>query len=456
MHNTAPCSPLNFESIKYPIMNVSNLNDTMSIALQQDYTALLNGLAVTYTCDEYYIKVDFDQLIAERVIFVSGVLSQLPHLIEAVIPYLVSQKISFNVVKNRTAASLVLNANFGEQHIGKLILVYLSEGMNQAELVEALVKLTANFKGPAVPGHQFMGGSVYAKYPYPQLPSTSQKHPSILKNYVITTTLKPDPKGDVYQALYLNKFLIPKKCIIKQGRYGMWSDDQGRDIHDRLKWQCELHNRLSGFFHVPKIIDEFEEEGNYYLVMEFIKGMPFNYVLEDIYRRKSWADLSDQHKLYLLELLMDVFETVQQLHAANYIHRDLTPGNFILKKSGVLFMIDLELLYDLKSNFPSPVFKLGTAGFMSPEQWTAQIPTVKEDVFALGGFMIMCFTGLVPAKFELEKRNLLSQKLIELSVDDHLIRLILHCVESDPDHRPSMEVLIKMLEETMINYAINC
>ncbi|MBE9601866.1 protein kinase [Pedobacter sp. MC2016-24] len=431
-------------------MNQMNLTSALQGYPQLDHTEFLNELDTPYTCDEYYIKVDFDQLVAERVIFISGILSQLTNLVEAVIPYLVSQKISFNLVKNQQAAKLVLNANFGEQHIGKLILIYLSADIDQDELVAALVILTTDFKGPAIPGHQHMGGTVYAKQQDLTLPVNTKKQVLNLKgNCLVTATLKPDPKGDVLKGLYLNKYLFPTSCVIKQGRYCMWSDEDGRDIQDRLKWQFEVHTRLSDLVKIPKIIAEFKEKDDHYLIMEFIKGIPFNQVLEDIYRFNCWLSLSDRDKWVLLDLLRDVFEMVCLLHSADYVHRDLTPGNFMLKKSRQLFMIDLELLYDLESNFPSPAFKLGTAGFMSPEQWMAQVPTVKEDIYALGGFMIMCFTGLAPAKFELEKSTLLSQRLTELKVDAPLIKLILHCVQNDPGHRPSIVALIQMFEEAV-------
>lgn len=430
------------------------LNDALPFQLHPEYMEILDKFGVCYTCDEYYIKVDLVKGVPDRVIFVSGILSQMHQLIETVVPYLVEQEISFSMVKSLMVAKMVQNANFGEEHIGKLILIYLPESVNQDLIIQDLVRLTKSFKGPAVPLHQFLGGLVYAKGHHSQPLSGTKKRMLTLKNtYLLTDTLKIDPKGNVYEAIYLNKYLMPCKCVIKQGRYCMWSDEDGRDIWDRLHWQQQIHNRLSATFNIPKYIDYFQDRGDVFLVMQFINGKPLNLVLEDIYRGKSWSTLSKTDKIVVLELVIGFFEMVGRLHAAGYVHRDLTPGNFILKTNGQLFMIDLELVYDIGSGFPSPVFTLGTAGFMSPEQWMASVPTIKEDIYALGGFMIMCLTGLVPAKFEMENKKLLSERLVALNVNSTLIQMILGCVENHPEDRPSIGFLLNLLVEEM--YELN-
>ncbi|TWV99321.1 hypothetical protein [Chitinophaga pinensis] len=60
--------------------------------------------------------------------------------------------------------------------------------------------------------------------------------------------------------------------MIKEGCSGDSKDSHGRDIKDRLLWQKELHQLLQDKVRIPRYIDSFEENGNYYLVIERIKG----------------------------------------------------------------------------------------------------------------------------------------------------------------------------------------
>ena len=52
----------------------------------------------------------------------------------------------------------------------------------------------------------------------------------------------------------------------------MWSDEQGRDISDRLAWQWEVQKAWKGMVRIPDVYDLFKVDGDSYLALEYIKG----------------------------------------------------------------------------------------------------------------------------------------------------------------------------------------
>ncbi|WP_431213816.1 protein kinase domain-containing protein [Puia sp. P3] len=177
-------------------------------------------------------------------------------------------------------------------------------------------------------------------------------------------------------------------------------DDAGRSIKERLQWQAYLGNKLPEHIHTPKIIDAFEIDGDFYLVTQCIKGDSLDEVLTSIYNGVGWRSLVVVKKLEILSLLAKIVDLVADLHRAGYIHRDVTPGNFLFTKNGMVHPIDLELMYSLERHFPNPPFRFGTPGYVSPEQQSSATPTAKEDIYAIGGLMIAALIRLAPLRIE--------------------------------------------------------
>ena len=156
---------------------------------------------------------------------------------------------------------------------------------------------------------------------------------------------------------------------------------------------------LVGFRDDPAIVscrDLFESNGTAYLVMEFVYGQPLS---ERLHEQR----LSEKE---LLALMIPLIEGVERVHAAAVFHRDIKPGNIVLRKSnGQPVLVDFgaakqDVAIQTKSSAPS------TPGYAAPEQngegeigpWT--------DVYGLGAVMwriVACAIGLQslqPAKAE--------------------------------------------------------
>lgn len=415
------------------------------------YTSMLGEHGFEWNSNEFFLIIGVIPEHCPWLIHVSIVYPELPEFLMKALSVMKTLGISFRIPKDSRTAQQLMSGKLGLPQFGKMITLFPLTEQHAVEAADVLISLSDGFKGPVIPHVPPLGGLVYAQYAgkvefRPQLWPFHQpipKPPSIqkvfLSRYKIIRTIKPDIKGDVYLGRYVKALFRVPKCIIKEGRRYMWTDAGRRDMSDRLRWQEQLQRELSNIVNVPQVIAFFTDNDNTYLVMEFIKGRSLEQVVKTIYNGQSWSVLNRKNKARLLDLLLGVVEIVQRLHQNGYIHRDLTPVNFLMEKSGRLVMIDLELAYSTKNGFPDPPFGNGTRGFMSPEQHDRQKPTVFEDIYGLGGMMTVFFTNLAPIEINKETCIADPEKLKVLIGNEDIANLISACYEQEPGHRPTVQ-----------------
>jgi serine/threonine protein kinase len=360
----------------------------------------------------------------------------------------------------------------GYGQIGKLVSIYSRNDVQSLQLANKLIDLTSRFKGPAIPSAVLLKGIVYASHAHydadgdhsyripfmvPEdvswpfygfdLPTAPVQKKLWNDRYRPLSILKNDFKGRVIKGNYFKSLFNIQLCVIKEGVQHIWSDQWGRDVIDRLKWQYEIYSDLAGEVNTPRIFDYFTENGNAYLVMEFIKGDSLNDKIENIHSGNNWESLTLKDKYTLIDYLLSVIDVVKKLHQKGYVHRDITPANFIIDRKGKVYLIDMELTYSIKLHKPNPAFRLGTPGYASPQQLAHREPTVKEDIYGLGALMIQLFTGLSPIKFgELSVSELL-KSVLSLTGDRSLSSLIAACLHELPEERPALDKIQNNIED---------
>lgn len=405
---------------------------------------------------------------------------------------------SFKIAKKKKTASLLLSGQLGYYQLGKVVSIYPDSEQKAISLTQKLITLTSHFRGPDIPTDIHLGGKVYTRYgsfnpviyrdktnnifkyiydsngelvkdtyfiPF-QLPKgvrwpfdiLASPLPSIsnnfIKNYRIVTTIKADAKGRVIKSLRFHHFRIGW-CLIKEGKHDMCIDTTGRDVQDRLRWQYQLHQELCSELPLPKAYDLFQENGNTYLVMQFVKGTILKETLESIYENNSWLSLSPSRKLLLIDYLIQVIDILEKLHRKGFVHRDITHMNFIVDKSNRLFLIDMELAYPLHDQTFTLPFTMGTDGFMSPEQQAVKKPTIKEDIYGLAGLMIVLFTKHLPAKFGTYPIEEVKKNLYFFVRNSDIIHLIIECLHDDPETRPDLSVVKSTIQKYRTEIELN-
>ncbi|WP_207513510.1 protein kinase/lanthionine synthetase C family protein [Longitalea luteola] len=265
-------------------------------------------------------------------------------------------------------------------------------------------------------------------------------------NYIIVKSLKESQKNDVVKCLYIKSLTNFGFCVIKEGTYGDSKDKHGRDIKDRLIWQQQLHAALQDKVRMPRLLGHFEENGNYYLVMERIKGKPLYKACRDKNGELRDGLLTGTRTgITFVNYLIQIVDLLNTLHKHHVVHRDATSNNFIIMPNGKVAVIDMELSYSLQQQAPAPPFQLGTHGYMSPEQLKTETPTIKEDVFSAGAVLLQVWTGISPYKLTDTQIDELYDKVHFLIPDKIIADMVVQCLHPDATKRPALPLVYDAL-----------
>ena len=144
---------------------------------------------------------------------------------------------------------------------------------------------------------------------------------------------------------------------------------------------------------IPTVLDEFEENQNFYLVQEYIEG---NSLKSEIYQGKF-------NETEAIALLEDVLQILTFVHR-QVLHLDIKPSNLIRRASdGQIILTDFGSFKQLSSLILNEQEQLiitrfvGSDGYMPKEQYTRS-PNPSNDIYALGMTIIHALTGLFPTE----------------------------------------------------------
>jgi eukaryotic-like serine/threonine-protein kinase len=187
-------------------------------------------------------------------------------------------------------------------------------------------------------------------------------------------------------------------CVIKQLKSKETADAIIlQEAERRFSTELKVLERLGDHPQIPKLLDHFEEDKEFYLVQAFIDGHDLSV---EIQPGKRWSE----DKIF--SLLRDVLEILDFIHKNRVIHRDIKPSNLIRRRSDdKIVLIDFGVVKEIvnassdKSGFGSSTQPIGTEGYMPPEQMAGR-PAFGSDIYALGMTAIQALTGVSPDRFQ--------------------------------------------------------
>jgi len=157
--------------------------------------------------------------------------------------------------------------------------------------------------------------------------------------------------------------------------------------------EAEVLERLTAHPQIPQLLAYFEEDGEFYIVQQYIEGHSLN---QELQSKENWAE--SKVRSFLGELL----PILSFIHSQGVIHRDIKPSNILRQKSdGKLFLIDFGAIKQLQApNAPnhaltSATISIGTPGYMPIEQGMGK-PRPSSDIFGLGMTAIHGATTIHP------------------------------------------------------------
>lgn len=127
-----------------------------------------------------------------------------------------------------------------------------------------------------------------------------------------------------------------------------------------------------------------------YLIMEYVDGKPLSRLLG------LWGKLSAADSL---RVVGGVAEALQVAHTAGIVHRDIKPGNILVRGDGSVVLVDFGIARVSNNlTLTTTGVVLGTVTYMSPEQAAGENLTAASDLYSLGVVAHQCLAGSPPFK----------------------------------------------------------
>lgn len=138
---------------------------------------------------------------------------------------------------------------------------------------------------------------------------------------------------------------------------------------------------------IVKIYDLGVSDDHAHIAMEYVPG-------GDLKSRIEKGVLEDD----AIEYARQIASALGQLHSLGILHRDLKPGNIMLRADGTLALIDFGLAkrMRLEQEITGNGEIFGTPYYMSPEQGHAEDVDERSDIYGLGVILYEMLTGQKP------------------------------------------------------------
>ncbi len=196
-------------------------------------------------------------------------------------------------------------------------------------------------------------------------------------------------------------------------------------------WQNEfLILRSVSYPTVVKALDVFKEDERAYLVIEQLEGRDLAYVL------RNGADISVQQSL---DWMIQLCQSIQQLHRRQLVHLDLQPRYIVVTPDGQRVRLTG---FHRSLILPSGTTPEATPGYSPPEQFGYLGGRVDErsDIYALGAIWHHLLTGNSPENYwanEHERFNYPDVSAFLPSIHPQIERIVRRMLAPDPDERYS-------------------
>lgn len=141
---------------------------------------------------------------------------------------------------------------------------------------------------------------------------------------------------------------------------------------------------------IVEIYDVGEDEGNFYIVMEYIEGK----TLKQLIKKRGVLSLPET-----MDIMLQLLDALATAHDSYIIHRDIKPQNIMIKESGLVKITDFGIAMALNSaQLTQTNSVMGSVHYLPPEQASGKGSTIRSDIYSLGILMFEMLSGKVPFK----------------------------------------------------------
>jgi serine/threonine protein kinase len=183
------------------------------------------------------------------------------------------------------------------------------------------------------------------------------------------------------------EYSISNLCVIKQFLPQSQTEDDQQKALELFQQESLRLAELGKHSQIPQLLDSFEQEGQQYLVQEWVDGQNLEQEL---------AEAGAFNEVEIRQLLGELLPLLQFIHTHQVIHRDIKPANIIRRQSDRQFvLVDFGAAKYNTSNLPLTGTLIGSAEYASPEQVRGKA-VFASDLYSLGVTCLHLLTQMSP------------------------------------------------------------
>ncbi|HLF28522.1 MAG TPA: protein kinase [Anaerolineae bacterium] len=196
------------------------------------------------------------------------------------------------------------------------------------------------------------------------------------------------------------------------------------------------------------------DNGQYYMVMEYIDGVTLKTMLEQLHARGEWLTLSDA-----TNIILSVGSALRYAHERNMVHRDVKPANVMITRDGHVILTDFGIAKIMSAtNLTVSGAMVGTPSYMSPEQGMGEPGDERSDIYSIGVMLYQLAVGRLPYDADTPLAVVLKHineplpipRALKPDLPEEVERIILKALAKNPDDRyPTVGEMTAELKHAM-------
>ena len=186
---------------------------------------------------------------------------------------------------------------------------------------------------------------------------------------------------------------------------------------------------------IVEVYDVGEDDGVYYIVMEYIEGK----LLKNLLKKRVKLTTTEA-----VDIMLQISDGLSVAHDSYIIHRDIKPQNIMILDNGMIKITDFGIAMAMNSTQLTQTNSvMGSVHYLPPEQANGKGSTLKSDIYSMGILMYELLTGKLPFRgdnaVEIALKHLKEPfpniKDILPEVPQSIVNIIMKATAKNPDNR---------------------
>lgn len=209
------------------------------------------------------------------------------------------------------------------------------------------------------------------------------KGQKINDRYEIVKSIGEGGMANVYLAF---DTILDRNVAIKVLRGDLASDEK---FVRRFQREALSASNLS-HPNIVEVYDVGEDDGQYYIVMEYIEGKH----LKQLLKKRERLTVTE-----VIDIMLQICDGMSVAHNSYIIHRDIKPQNIMILENGLIKITDFGIAMALNgTQLTQTNSVMGSVHYLPPEQAEGKGATIRSDVYSMGVLMFELLTGNLPFK----------------------------------------------------------